>query len=250
MDYSAVLSLFAPPKLDGIKKLLCVQPHPDDNEIGMGGIIALLTKRGVQVDYLTVTDGSLGDTGIPYGDERLVEVRKRELEMSGRALGVSSFHYFSIPDGTLKDPGDLARRISQLLREERYDAVAAPDPWNSYEAHLDHVVTGKAVAQAAISCSLKKYPENTDTQPLSLSAVLFYFTSKPNTFFDISEEFERKMGAVAMHASQISGEMLQLYGGYFKWRGERISGKEGVIMEGVKALLPLHLHCIPEAEGI
>ena len=53
-----------------------------------------------------------------------------------------------------------------------------------------------------------------------------------------------------MHASQISGEMLQLYGGYFKWRGERISGKEGVIMEGVKALLPLHLHCIPEAEGI
>ena len=80
--------------------------------------------------------------------------------------------------------------------------------------------------------------------------MLFYFTSKPNTFFDISKEFERKMGAVAMHASQISGEMLQLYGGYFKWRGERISGKEGVIMEGVKALLPLHLHCIPEAEGI
>ena len=69
MDNSAVLSLFAPPKLYGIKKLLCVQPHPDDNEIGMGGIISLLTKKGVQVDYLTVTDGSLGDIGIPYGEE-------------------------------------------------------------------------------------------------------------------------------------------------------------------------------------
>lgn len=37
MDNSAILSLFAPPKIDGVKKILCVQPHPDDNEIGMGG---------------------------------------------------------------------------------------------------------------------------------------------------------------------------------------------------------------------
>ena len=250
MDNSAVLSLFAPPKLDGIKKLLCVQPHPDDNEIGMGGIISLLTKKGVQVDYLTVTDGSLGDIGIPYGEESLANVRRRETEMAGKALGVTAFHYFSIADGTLADINGLSRRISELLRRERYDAVAAPDPWNNYEAHNDHVVTGKAVAAASISCNLKKYPENTETEPLNLSAVIFYFTSKPNTFFDITNEFERKMGAVSLHASQISPEMLQLYGGYFMWRGERMSGKEGVIMEGVKALLPLHLHCIPEAEGI
>ena len=45
MDNSAILSLFAPPSLDGVKKILCVQPHPDDNEIGMGGIISLLQKK-------------------------------------------------------------------------------------------------------------------------------------------------------------------------------------------------------------
>ena len=192
MDNSAILSLFAPPSLDGVKKILCVQPHPDDNEIGMGGIISLLTKKGVQVDYLTVTDGSLGDTGIPYGEESLVDVRRRETEMAGKALGVTAFHYFSIPDGTLSDVGELSRRIAELLRRERYDAVAAPDPWNSYEAHNDHVVTGKAVAQAAISCNLKKYPENTDTEPLNLSAVLFYFTSKPNTFLILQESFKER----------------------------------------------------------
>lgn len=250
MDYSAILSLFAPPKLDGVKKLLCVQPHPDDNEIGMGGIISLLTKKGVQVDYLTVTDGSLGDNGIPYNGQCLKDVRREETENAGRALGVTSFHYFSIPDGTLSDVGELSRKIAELIRRERYDAVACPDPWNSYEAHTDHIVTGKAVAQAAISCSLMHYPENTKTMPLSLSAVLFYFSSRPNTYFDITEEFERKMGSIALHRSQINEETLMLYGGYFKWRGERMSGKEGVIMEGVKALLPLHLHCIPEAEGI
>ena len=47
MDYSSLLSLFAPPSLDGVKKILCVQPHADDNEIGMGGIISLLVKKGV-----------------------------------------------------------------------------------------------------------------------------------------------------------------------------------------------------------
>ena len=114
MDNSAILSLFAPPKIDGVKKILCVQPHPDDNEIGMGGIISLLTKKGVQVDYLTVTDGSLGDTGIPYGEESLVDVRRRETEMAGKALGVTAFHYFSIPDGTLSDVGELSRRIAEL----------------------------------------------------------------------------------------------------------------------------------------
>ena len=55
------------------KKILCIQPHPDDNEIGMGGIISYLTSKGVQVDYLTVTDGSLGDIGIIEGD--LMEIR-------------------------------------------------------------------------------------------------------------------------------------------------------------------------------
>ena len=250
MDNNALLSLFAPPSLEGIKKVLCIQPHADDNEIGMGGIISLLVKRGVQVDYLTVTDGSLGDCGIPYGDEELKEVRKREARRAGEALGVKNFFDFSIPDGTLSDIPSLSRKISQLIRSERYDAIAAPDPWNTYEAHFDHIVVGKAAAQASISCSLKKYPEDTDTLPLSLSAVLFYFTQKPNTFFDITDEFEKKMYSISLHSSQITEDMLKLYGGYFMYRGEKMSGKEGVIYEGVKALLPLHLHCIPEGDSI
>ena len=67
-------ALMQPPRLDGIKKLLCVQPHPDDNELGMGGIIAELTGNGVQVDYLTVTDGSLGDIGLTDGSVPVAEV--------------------------------------------------------------------------------------------------------------------------------------------------------------------------------
>ena len=79
--------------------------------------------------------------------------------------------------------------------------------------------------------------------------MLFYFTGKPNTVIDITKHFPRKMEAAALHRSQMSPELLQIYTGYFAWRGMNMSSDQR-IMEGVKALLPLHLHCIPESVNI
>lgn len=247
MDMQMLSALMAPPSLDNIRKLLCVQPHPDDNEIGMGGIIAKLAAQGCQVDYLTVTDGALGDLGLT--DAPLAQVRAEEAKAAGTHLGASDFLFLEEPDGSLKDVPALAGRIAEVLRAGHYDAVACPDPWNSYEAHQDHVVTGLAAAQAAINCNLLHYPAGTETAPIALQAVLFYFTQKPNTFLDITEQFGRKMEAVALHRSQITPEMLQLYTGYFAWRGQQMSGSDR-ICEGLKSLTPLHLHCIPEAGNI
>ena len=41
-----VAALLAPPDILKSKCALCIQPHPDDNEIGMGGTIAALAARG------------------------------------------------------------------------------------------------------------------------------------------------------------------------------------------------------------
>lgn len=247
MEMEMIKQLMAPPALNGIRKLLCVQPHPDDNEIGMGGIIAKLAAEGCQVDYLTVTDGSLGDLGIVSGD--IAAIRAQETRAAGNHLGAANYIDLKEKDGSLKDVPGLAGRIAEVLRAGGYDAVACPDPWCGYEAHQDHVVTGLAAAQAAINCNLLHYPEGTATGSIELKAVLFYFTEKPNTFVDVSPYFGKKMEAVALHRSQITPEMLQLYTGYFAFRGMQMSGDQR-IFEGVKALLPLHLHCIPEANAI
>lgn len=249
MDASMLMTLMQPPKLEGLKKVLCIQPHPDDNEIGMGGIIAKMIAEGTEVDYLTITDGSLGDCGLHDRKEGLVAARRRETEEAGRFLGVKTFLSLEKQDGTLKDVPALAREIAEVLRKGCYDGVAAPDPWNSYEAHYDHVTVGLAAAQAAISVNLPGYPEGTKTAPITLEAVMFYFTQKPNTVVPITPFFQKKMAAVALHKSQISPEMLQLYTGYFAFRGQRLTGSEE-IGEGLKVLAPLHLHCIPEAGEI
>ena len=48
--------LCAPPAIKNAKRVLCVQPHPDDNQIGMGGTIAYMRSLGIEVYELTVTD--------------------------------------------------------------------------------------------------------------------------------------------------------------------------------------------------
>lgn len=247
MDMQALAALMAPPSLDGVQKLLCIQPHPDDNEIGMGGMIAALTARGCQVDYLTVTDGSLGDLGLTQGP--IVPTRMAEAKAAGSWLGAREFHFLNLLDCGTQDVASLAEQIAEILRAGSYDAVACPDPWCPYEAHRDHVQVGLAAAQAAILGNLPHYPRGTATSPAHLKAVLFYFTAKPNTTMDITPYFQRKMEAIAMHRSQITPQMLELYTGYFAWRGMQMSGDER-IFEGVKALTPLQMHCTPEGSAI
>lgn len=241
--------LLQPPSLDECKKVLCIQPHPDDNEIGMGGIISTLAENNCEIHYLTITDGRLGDMGTPYSPDELVAIRKEETEKSGKYLGAKKFFYFNYKDGSLSDIPRLSSEIGELIREEQYDSIFCPDPWLSYEAHNDHIVTGKSCAQAAISCSLKSYPEGTNTKSCVLRAVGFYFTDKPNTVIDITNHFEKKFEAMAIHKTQMNEELLNLYETYFKLRGNQLLDGRG-LGEGLKMLRPIHLHAFPEAKGI
>src|SRR5690625_7743041 len=90
-----VNSLLVAPTINKCKKVLCIQPHPDDNEIGMSGIIAKLANQGSEIHYLTITDGRLGDLGTSYTPDQLAAVRKQEAEEAGRLLGAKKFFWFN-----------------------------------------------------------------------------------------------------------------------------------------------------------
>ncbi len=244
-------AFFSPPDLAKGKKALCVQPHADDNEIGMGGIVQWMVAQGIQVDYLTVTDGGLGAHDKNLQGDALIAARRREAEEAGRLLGVEHFHFFDLPDGSLQDVLSLSGDICELLRQERYDLVFCPDPYLPYESHQDHLVVGRAVAQAFISTSLLEYPRGTQTESYEMQAIGFYFTKGPNTIIDTAPYFKKKFQAIALHKSQISSEMLEMYRMYFTLMGTELGKEKGYKMaEGVKVLAPIHLHCITQAEDI
>lgn len=249
MNETDIQELLKPPVLEDCKRVLCIQPHPDDIEVGMGGIVGMLAQRGCEIHYLTVTDGRLGDMGTPYSPDELAAIRRSEAVESGTFLGAAKFFWLDYKDGSLSDIPKLSAEIAELVRKEQYDTIFSPDPWLTYEAHHDHIVTGKASSQAAISCSLKTYPEGTLSSPCSLQGVGYYFTANPNTVVDITEHFDRKFAAMALHKTQLNDELLKLYKTYFKLRGGQLMKGQG-IGEGLKLLRPIHLHAFPEAKDI
>ena len=61
--------------------ILVVGPHPDDQELGMGGTIVRLVKQKHNVLLLDMTNGEPTPHGSP-------EIRARESAAAARALGV------------------------------------------------------------------------------------------------------------------------------------------------------------------
>ena len=213
-----VAALLAPPDILKSKCALCIQPHPDDNEIGMGGTVAVLAQTGCTVHYLTVTNGDQGNKDRTASPQETARVRRAEAIAAGTHLGAKAFHFLEHGDGTLADVPGLSAQIARVIREVRPDAIFAPDPWLAYESHLDHVVTGRA---------------------------------QPNTFVDISAVFEKKFEAIALHDSQMDAQTLAMYRVYFGMKGKELAaGKNFALGEGLKVLSPLHAHCFVDAARI
>ena len=246
-----VAALLSPPDIMDCKRVLCIQPHPDDNEIGMGGIIAKLAQNGCEVHYLTVTNGDMGSRDPALSPEQTAALRREETVAAGRHLGATHFHFLDHGDGTLQDILPLSTEIASVIRKVRPEAVFAPDPWLNYECHLDHTVTGRAAANAFLMAGRIHFPDGGETAPWAVKAIGFYFTSRPNTVVDITDTFQRKFEAMALHESQMDPQTLELYRIWFGLTGQELAaGKGSQIGEGLKVLSPLHSHCFVKAELI
>ena len=148
--------------------LLCVHPHPDDESIACGGVLARAAAEGVRTVVVTCTAGEEGENlaGIELGAEPLVEHRRRELAAAIAILGVHVHHQLGYRDsgmvGTaanghpdsfhLADLDEAGARLAAIVRAERPDAVVSDDEHGTY-GHPDHIkahhVTVRALALAA-----------------------------------------------------------------------------------------------------
>lgn len=243
-----IKALLAPPDILHCRRVLCIQPHPDDNEIGMGGTIAVLARAGCEIHYLTVTNGDQGNKDPSATPQQTAQVRRAEAVAAGRHLGAAQFHFLEHGDATLSDVLGLSAEIARVIRQVRPDAIFAPDPWLAYESHLDHVTTGRAAANAFLMSGRAAIPGGEGTQPHAASAIGYYFTAQPNTVIDITDTFEQKFEAIALHDSQMDAQTLAMYRVYFDMKGRELAQGRGFALgEGLKVLSPLHVHCFVDA---
>jgi LmbE family N-acetylglucosaminyl deacetylase len=134
-----------------------VAPHPDDEVLGAGGLLAGLCSVGVPVHLVAATDGEGSHpASTALGPEELVRRRRAETDQALALLGVHPVRTLrcGLPDSGLAAHEDaLADAVAALLAELRAE-LAAEEPlwclatWRG-DGHPDHEAAGRAAARAA-----------------------------------------------------------------------------------------------------
>jgi LmbE family N-acetylglucosaminyl deacetylase len=236
------------PDPQAAKRILAIQPHYDDNDIGAGGALAALAAAGAEVDYLTVTDDLVGVLDASLSDEEATAQLRGEQERAGAEIGVRRQYWLGFPDAGDYDYYALRREIIRHIRMLRPDFLFSVDPWLPYESHGDHLKTGRAVTEAALLYGFPRLATDAEVdrsyEPHALTGIALYFTLAPNHVLDISATRERKHRAIDAYRTQLTPETLDLLhrGLDFKER-EWAQGKGFSHGEALKVLGTGQLHC-------
>jgi LmbE family N-acetylglucosaminyl deacetylase len=137
------------PELDlgGARRVVVAAPHPDDEVLGAGGLLALLTAAGVAIEIIAVTDGEASHPDAGLDPAELAERRTAETAAALGLLGVDALVIrLRVPDGGVAECED---EVAGAL-----EARLGPDAWClatwAGDGHPDHEATGRA---AAASCA-------------------------------------------------------------------------------------------------
>lgn len=152
-------------------RLMCALAHPDDESLGLGGVLAKYADEGIRTAVLTATGGEQGWFGAPDdypGPEALASQRSAELTSACDILGVERLVQLGHRDGELSDVpnGELIRQIVEVMRAERPDVVVTFDPFGSY-GHPDHIVISQATQAAALAAADPTFEAEGDPHRIS-----------------------------------------------------------------------------------
>ena len=84
--------------------MLCVLAHPDDESLGLGGMLAKYASEGIETYLITATRGErgwLGDDSTYPGLETLGKDREAELLAAARVLGIRRVDFLDYIDGEM-----------------------------------------------------------------------------------------------------------------------------------------------------
>ena len=249
MSASIFETILPTPDSHAAKRILCIQPHYDDNDIGAGATLAALAGKGAELIYLTVTNDLMGVVDASLSPKDAVEALKRDQFSAAKVIGVKDQIWLGYPDAGEYDYFALRRDLLKHIRLIKPDFIFAPDPWLTYEAHRDHYTTGLAAAEAAMFFSLTKIPGSDPAvdaaySPHNLLGIAFYFTREPNYFFDADESWEKKIEAVKCYETQFDPDGMEQMLFALDFKARQFAERHGCERaEALKVLHPSSLHC-------
>ena len=199
------LPFVAPEALLGAGAPLILAPHPDDESLGCGGLIAACCAMGRPPIVVVLTDGARSHPGsAAFPPARLVALRAAETRAAAAALGLtpSRLHFMGLPDGEVPRSGpameDAAAALAAIARRAGVGTILGT--WE-HDPHADHVAAHVIASRAAAlaGARLLSYPVWGWALPprrrLHVGAIA-------GARIDITAQLPAKRRAIAAHASQ------------------------------------------------
>ena len=174
--------------------VLAIGAHPDDVELGLGGMLHKLTHSGRRVAILDLTQGEMATRGS-------VEERQRESAAAAKILGVAKRVNAGLPDGRVANVPEQQRAVIAMIREFRPRILLAP---MSEDRHPDHGAAHFLVRDANFFSGLRKV--DTGQEPIRAARLYYYRvhaqSDPPQLIVNITDHFEYKLEAIRAYASQ------------------------------------------------
>lgn len=201
----------------GATRVLAVGAHPDDAEFYAGGTLARLADAGVHVALVVCTGGGRGGLGL----RDPVAARAAEQAAAAEIVPFHARANLGRTDGELVNDDALRERLVFALRSERPDIVVTHDPRAVFAPvrdrfrlqHSDHRAAGQGLLDSVYprAPSPNFFPEQLGDgalEPWFPREVWLMDTAEPTVRVEIAKTFERKLEALAAHASQNEGDSL------------------------------------------
>jgi bacillithiol biosynthesis deacetylase BshB1 len=175
--------------------ILVAGPHPDDQELGMGGTIARLASQGHRVLLLDLTDGE----PTPHGDRA---TRAKEAAEAARILGAERIT-LDLPNRSVTHCLEARHKVAGVIRTFRADVIFVP---YFEDAHPDHVAGTRIVEDARFDAKLTKC--DLPGEPVYAKWLFHYYAThlriipQPSFLMDTTGFAARKREAVLAYRSQ------------------------------------------------
>jgi LmbE family N-acetylglucosaminyl deacetylase len=190
------------------RPFIVVAPHPDDESLGCGGLIAEACRQDLHGKVVIVSDGAGSHPNSKaYPPDRLTSLREAEAKRAGAALGLKpeDMLFLRLPDRFVPHAGEEAERAIAVIVDcvREFDAGSIFVSWR-HDPHCDHEASyriAREVQRRVSEVRLFEYVIWGHTLPPSTKV------GSIQSGFRIcldDETLERKRRAIAAHRSQTS----------------------------------------------
>ena len=192
-------------------RAMVVFAHPDDAEIGSGGVTAKWVAAGCEVTYVLCTNGDAGSADRTLTPAALAQRRAEEQRAAADFMGVKHVVMLGYPDGELEETRAFLGDVVRAIRQHRPDTVFVHDPYRMKGfQHRDHRKAGIVTTDAVYPYARDHlhFPEHVTRdglEPHKVRELWYWGADAPDAIVDVSDAVDRQIAALVRHESQVPG---------------------------------------------